>query len=49
MIQWRKAAPVSIEGEAAAVAQSEADRLEAEFDQARLKVLIDNNGHAPDA
>lgn len=49
LAEWRKAAPVTIEGDAAEVAQAEADRLEAEFDTARLKLLIENNGHAPDA
>ena len=47
LAEWRKAAPVAVEGDAAEVARAQADRLEAEYDTARLKLLIDNDGRAP--
>ena len=47
LAEWRKSVPVSIDGEAQAVARAEADRLEAEFDQDTLKALINNDGRSP--
>ena len=44
--EWRKAAPYPVEGEAADVATSEADRLDKEYDQDRIKALIANDGWA---
>lgn len=46
MAEWRKAPPVELPGSPEAVAQAEAARLEAEFDAARLRVLVDNEGRA---
>ena len=46
LAEWRKAAPYEVEGEAEEVAKAEAARLEAEFDTARLKALIDAEGRA---
>jgi Virulence factor len=46
LAEWRKTAPYEVAGEDAAVAAAEAARLEAEFDAARLKQLIDNDGRA---
>lgn len=46
LADWRKASPYSVEGEPQDVAKSEADRLDTEFDQDRLKVLISNDGRA---
>ncbi|MHA6324153.1 virulence factor [Roseivivax sp. CAU 1753] len=46
LAEWRKADPYSVDGNPAEVAQAEARRIDAEFDQARLKVLIDNHGRA---
>ena len=46
LAEWRKAAPYAVDGEQDAVAASEAARLEAEFDTARLKSLIDTEGWA---
>ena len=44
LAEWRKAPPYEVEGEADEVAKAEAARLEAEFDTARLKALIDAEG-----
>jgi hypothetical protein len=46
LAEWRKAAPYAVEGDQVAVARAEADRLEAEYDTARLKALIDAEGWA---
>ncbi len=46
LAEWRKAAPYTIEGEDAAVADAEAARLDAEFDRERFKALIANDGWA---
>jgi hypothetical protein len=46
LAEWRKAAPYAVEGEPEAVARAEAARIEAEYDQARLRALIDNHGRA---
>ena len=46
LAEWRKAAPYAVEGDPAEVAASEAARIEAEYDTARLKALIDNHGRA---
>ena len=44
LAEWRKAPPVTVEGGDAEVAASEAARLEREYDTARIKALIDNDG-----
>ncbi len=46
LAEWRKAAPYQVEGDAAEVAESEAARLEAEYDRERVRKLIANNGWA---
>ncbi len=46
LAEWRKAQVADIEGEPDAVAADYAARLEAEFDTARLKTLIDADGWA---
>ena len=46
LADWRKAAPVTMDGADADVAASEAARLETEYDTERLKALIANEGHA---
>ena len=46
LAEWRKAAPHVVEGEPEDVAQAEANRLETEYDQARIKALIANDGWA---
>ncbi|CUH62449.1 hypothetical protein TG4357_00111 [Thalassovita gelatinovora] len=44
LAEWRKAAPYEIEGDPVEIVKSEAARLEDEYDQPRLKALIDNEG-----
>ncbi len=45
--EWRKGAPVEVAGDDdRAVAEAEAARLEAEYDAARIKMLIANDGWA---
>ncbi|MEL7164039.1 MAG: virulence factor [Pseudomonadota bacterium] len=46
LAEWRKADPFVAEGEAAELAESWATKLETEYDTARLKALIDNEGRA---
>jgi hypothetical protein len=46
LAEWRKAAPYVVEGEPAEVAAAEAARLDAEYDQERIKALIANDGRA---
>ncbi|WP_113910773.1 virulence factor [Roseovarius dicentrarchi] len=47
LAEWRKAPPYPVEGEAADVVAAEAERLDREYDRARLKALIANDGHDP--
>ncbi len=46
LAEWRKAAPYSVEGEMQEVANAEAARLEADYDNEKIKALIANDGHA---
>jgi len=46
LAEWRKAAPYEVEGDPDTIAAAEAARLEAEFDTARLRALIDTGGRA---
>lgn len=46
LAEWRKAPPYEVEGDAEAVAEAEAARLDREYDQERLKALIGNDGWA---
>ena len=46
LAEWRKAAPYQVEGDAADVVEAEAARLDAEYDQDRIKALIANDGWA---
>ena len=45
MADWRKAEPYEVDGEQAEVAASVAARLEQDYDTARIKALIANDGH----
>ena len=46
LAEWRKAAPYPVDGDPAEIAESEAARLDAEYDQERIKTLIANDGRA---
>jgi hypothetical protein len=46
LAEWRKAPPVAVDGDAAEIAAAEVARIEAHYDTARLKALIDNHGRA---
>jgi hypothetical protein len=46
LAEWRKGVPYPVEGEPQAVLENEVARLEAEFDQARIKEMINNEGWA---
>ncbi len=46
LAEWRKAAPYEVEGDAEAVAATEAARIDREYDQDRIKALISNDGWA---
>lgn len=44
--EWRRAAPFEVDGNDREIAEAEAAKLDKDYDQDRLKVLIDNGGHA---
>ncbi len=44
LAEWRKATPYSVEGDDQDVANAEVARLNAAYDQDKLKALIDNHG-----
>ena len=44
LAEWRKAAPFTVEGDPAEVAAAEAAKLEAAYDNDRLKTLINAEG-----
>ncbi len=46
LAEWRKAPAYAVDGDAPDVAKAEAARIEAEYDTARLKTLIDAMGWA---
>jgi diketogulonate reductase-like aldo/keto reductase len=46
LAEWRKAAPYVVDGEPDDIAEQEAQKLEAEYDQTRIKALIANDGWA---
>lgn len=46
LAEWRKAAPYAVEGDPNAVAKAEADRIDTEYDKARILALIENDGWA---
>ena len=46
LAEWRKVATGEVEGDQDQIARDLAARLEAEYDTARLKALIDNEGRA---
>lgn len=46
LAEWRKATPYQVDGDPEAVAETEAARLDTEYDRDRIKTLIDNDGWA---
>ena len=46
LAEWRKAPAYAVDGEQSVVAQSEANRIEAEYNQEKIKLLIANDGWA---
>ena len=44
LAEWHKAEPYRIEGNPNTVARSEAERIESEYSQEKLKYLIENEG-----
>ncbi len=46
LAEWRKGEPYSLEGDPQEIAAAEAARIDAEYDQERLKALIANDGRA---
>ena len=44
--EWKKTAPVEVDGDPEEVAAAEADRLDAEYDSSAIKALIANDGWA---
>ena len=46
LAEWRKAAPVTRDGDDAEAASAEAARIETDYGAPRLKALIENNGWA---
>ena len=46
LAEWRRGEPVEVEGDLEQAARAEATRLEAEFDNERIKALIANGGWA---
>ena len=44
LAEWYKAEPYLIEGDPDTVARSEAERIESEYSQEKLKYLIENEG-----
>lgn len=46
LAEWRKADPVEISDDLDAEARKKADEIEAEYDEVRLKALVENGGAA---
>lgn len=46
LAEWRKADPYEVSDDLQAEARAVADKLEAEYDDARLKALVENGGVA---
>ncbi len=44
LAEWRKAAPFTVEGDPHEIAANEAAKIDAEYDQERIKALIANEG-----
>ncbi len=46
LAEWRKAKPFKVEGNPENIAKEEAEKLEVEYDNEKLIVLVNNNGRA---
>tara|TARA_B100000787_G_scaffold51849_1_gene37402 strand:+ start:869 stop:1168 length:300 start_codon:yes stop_codon:yes gene_type:complete len=46
LAEWRKAPPYVVDGEQSEVAQLEATRIDTEYNQEKIKLLIGNDGWA---
>ncbi len=46
LAEWRRGEPAEVQGDLEAIATAEATRLDTEFDSARIKALIANDGWA---
>ena len=46
LAEWRKAKPFKVEGKPENIAKEEAEKLEVEYDNEKLIVLVNNNGRA---
>jgi hypothetical protein len=46
LAEWRRADPYGVDGDGAGIATAEAARLDAEYDAARIRELIANDGWA---
>ena len=46
LAEWRKAPPYVVDGEQSEVAQLEANRIDTEYNQEKIKLLIGNDGWA---
>ena len=44
LAEWRKGAPYPLDGDPDEIATAEAARIEAEYDEGRIKALIDKDG-----
>lgn len=44
LAEWRRASPVEVEGDLAAAATAAAEKIEADYDRARLVALVANGG-----
>ena len=47
LAEWRRAAPVEVGDDMQAIAEAKAKELEAEFDDDKLKMLVEAGGLAP--
>ena len=46
LAEWRKAKPFKVEGKPENIAKEEAEKLEVEYNNEKLLVLVNNNGRA---
>jgi len=49
LAEWRKAAPFEVEGDQDAIADAQAQKLDEDYTQDRIKILIENEGWEKEA